>query len=795
MASNGGMETLTNGTPTTERDRFANFTAATNDVVVPNKSRLQEEDIEVPYARDSTLDYDGEGARVAPGPSGLAQIRTESRTSDHHNRTTTPSREGTLTSPVNTDQTHEQYFDRMSFASTSGGRKAMGVTSPNSWEDQEKKLRTEYEMRVVTLERRLQATEGDRDEVKRQLAEATERKKDYEDEVRGLKERATTHASSLRSLQHELDLARDATVAIQTQTSQTTQQAHEEIQSWRERCEGLEDELRRLEDEKNDNSTREATRAPMDESLAAELQIEVRNLVEELNALSIRNDQLEAERDHDAKTTAALETKVEEYKRQYLAARTELRNLKATSTMFVAQPLSNDHLPASPDGNIADTHVAAFQQAIDGMLQAARSSQPSGVLPAMKSIVEAVTNIGADVKAFEERPNLDVDPSRLESLKHESTTCLSGLMNAARNHAMASGLSPVSLIDAAAGHLSLNVVELIKLLKIRRSGKAREILNDNRMSIGDMVRRGYNENGDGERGSPEQRGSPRGPTLRVVSPLNVGKHASPQTLSAMPPAGANDYRVNSFQSATSTAQRSDSFSLEQTLQRKVSSASAMSEYDAPRPGRDQPGHDIRADPYARNVATPLTRITEPANHSRGQSLASHTSASSPPQPTSYDHGYDRDRYDHQYQNSPPSKSGAGTDKEWEDLKVGGKRTHRSKTNIQPHLNTQSSSLVNAIQNLLAAIRTGGQGPALNEHLSEVIAISTSIVAVSTNALPPKLRSTGGPLISDLTANTDRLSEAQQSAAHAGGFDKQLRQGIASASFGVAKALKALMKLE
>jgi hypothetical protein len=47
----------------------------------------------------------------------------------------------------------------------------------------------------------------------------------------------------------------------------------------------------------------------------------------------------------------------------------------------------------------------------------------------------------------------------------------------------------------------------------------------------------------------------------------------------------------------------------------------------------------------------------------------------------------------------------------------------------------------------------------------------------------------------LTANTDRLSEAQQSAAHAGGFDKQLRQGIASASFGVAKALKALMKLE
>lgn len=103
-------------------------------------------------------------------------------------------------------------------------------------------------------------------------------------------------------------------------------------------------------------------------------------------------------------------------------------------------------------------------------------------------------------------------------------------------------------------------------------------------------------------------------------------------------------------------------------------------------------------------------------------------------------------------------------------------------------------MVNAIQNLLAAIRTGGQGPALNEHLSEVIAISSSIVGVSSSALPNHLRPQGDPLLADLVSNTDRLSEAQQSAARAGGFDKQLRQGIASASFGVAKALKALMKL-
>ena len=106
----------------------------------------------------------------------------------------------------------------------------------------------------------------------------------------------------------------------------------------------------------------------------------------------------------------------------------------------------------------------------------------------MKSIVEAITEIGDDVKQFEARPNLDVDVSRLEHLKFESTNRLNALMQAARNHAMSSGLSPVSLIDGAAGQLSSTVVEIIKLLKIRRSGDAVPRSRSS-MSIRDMVDR------------------------------------------------------------------------------------------------------------------------------------------------------------------------------------------------------------------------------------------------------------------------------------------------------------------
>ena len=53
------------------------------------------------------------------------------------------------------------------------------------------------------------------------------------------------------------------------------------------------------------------------------------------------------------------------------------------------------------------------------------------------------------------------------------------------------------------------------------------------------------------------------------------------------------------------------------------------------------------------------------------------------------------------------------------------------------------------------------------------------------------------LLKELVANTNRLSEAQEAAMSGqgqGGFGKETRQGIASASFGVAKGLKSLMKL-
>jgi hypothetical protein len=114
---------------------------------------------------------------------------------------------------------------------------------------------------------------------------------------------------------------------------------------------------------------------------------------------------------------------------------------------------------------------------------------------------------------------------------------------------------------------------------------------------------------------------------------------------------------------------------------------------------------------------------------------------------------------------------------------------------QVYLETQTEAIVQSIQTLLTSIRSGTQGPKLNDNLTEIIAIVSSIVAICKDNLPTNCRAQGENVLSDLTDNCDRLSELQGAASEGGpaaaAFTKQTKQEIATASFGVAKSLKSL----
>ena len=154
-------------------------------------------------------------------------------------------------------------------------------------------------------------------------------------------------------------------------------------------------------------------------------------------------------------------------------------SILVTSQLFLQAPkLNEDQLPVTAEGGILDIHVTAFLSAIDSLLTAGRSSAPTRVLTPMKSVVNAVTSILDDVKAFERRSPHDrgdnAESEALSSLRERAEATLSNLVAASKTHASSAGMSPVSLLDAAASHVSATITELGRTVFIRKATKAEQ---------------------------------------------------------------------------------------------------------------------------------------------------------------------------------------------------------------------------------------------------------------------------------------------------------------------------------
>lgn len=129
------------------------------------------------------------------------------------------------------------------------------------------------------------------------------------------------------------------------------------------------------------------------------------------------------------------------------------------------------------DGGVLDIHLTAFMSAIDSLLTAARSNAPTRVLTPMKAVVNAVTSITDDVRNYERRPQperAEVDQDMLRSLRDRAEATLGNLVAASKTHATSSGMSPVSLLDAAASHVSATITEITKMVMVRKATKAEQ---------------------------------------------------------------------------------------------------------------------------------------------------------------------------------------------------------------------------------------------------------------------------------------------------------------------------------
>jgi hypothetical protein len=151
----------------------AQSATVTSGIIIPNKSTIAEEDIEVPYGRSESAPEDGEGEadEVESGLGSLARRLGQDPDTDGGARS-------------------DDYYDKMSFgrASVASDRSARVVggrasTAPN---DDGEKMRRDYEFRIATMQSRIASLEReieDGDVRARQIEQSDQRMSQLENDL------------------------------------------------------------------------------------------------------------------------------------------------------------------------------------------------------------------------------------------------------------------------------------------------------------------------------------------------------------------------------------------------------------------------------------------------------------------------------------------------------------------------------------------------------------------------------------------------------------------------------------
>ncbi|KAJ6593607.1 hypothetical protein B0H19DRAFT_976500 [Mycena capillaripes] len=467
--NNGGSISSDNSILTAQQQQS---TTATSDIIIPNKSTIEEEYIEVPYGREgrdsgvSTLD-DRDRGEPLPDPPDTASDYPMSPQSPAGGLSGLGAR--LLKSDPDDDYSRNAGSDRERERERNQDMRDVGRSRGS--EEETDKIRREYESRITTMQTQistLQREREDTDERERQWMDSEARVRQMEEELSTVRRRAEEQTAAMRTLQRELDEARETRQREKEREALRAQEDEDELRILRERCERLEEE-------------RES--APVggaDPEIVDQLRTDMEGLLGELGDLSRRNDELMTAKDADLAVIRDLDNQLKDYKRKYEQAKTELRSVKATSQLFLQAPKMDrgeDQLPVSGDGGVLDIHVTAFLSGIDALLTAGRSNAPTRVLTPMKAVVNAVSSIVDDVRAFEARPSRersDVDIDALVALRERAEATLSNLVAASKTHATSAGMSPVSLLDAAASHVAVTVTEIARTVCIRKATRAEQ---------------------------------------------------------------------------------------------------------------------------------------------------------------------------------------------------------------------------------------------------------------------------------------------------------------------------------
>ncbi|TIA75033.1 hypothetical protein E3P94_00978 [Wallemia ichthyophaga] len=199
-----------------------------------------------------------------------------------------------------------------------------------------------------------------------------------------------------------------------------------------------------------------------------ELKSHVGRLIEEVKNLSEREESHYMAEEQNRDYIHSLEIQLKELRDRFGLVKSELDRFKRSSGLQPPLPDNNAaNISINEHGAIAFESLTGLQTAIDDLIVAGRSTSPSLVLSVMKPIVGFVISIQSDTETWQNSAG-KAERDRINVPKERLIATLDNMMTATHNHAMGGGLSPISLLDAAASHVAMSAIELAKLIGLRR---------------------------------------------------------------------------------------------------------------------------------------------------------------------------------------------------------------------------------------------------------------------------------------------------------------------------------------
>lgn len=310
-------------------------------------------------------------------------------------------------------------------------------------------------------------------------------KQEWEELKTDLESKVSDAQNLNSSLQYELDKVRQEQAEMERSLRDQLDQAlsgQSGASEWQTRYEDLDRNHQNLQVELREQ--REVTET---------VRHEASGFLQEMKAMSEQSGSNWEREEKLTRDVQRLEGEVKEWKSRYARARAQLGNVRTSAFGLSNQrndvgSFAKQHELCQPDGLVKDIHVTRFQMSIDDLLRTARSGEPLQILDQMKGVVMAVRRITHDIETSQTRGDI---PTQLRGkVKTQVSTTANNLITASKNFANSNGLSPVSLLDAAASHLTSAIIHLIRTVKIRPT-PADEIEEDGEDSLGPMQSPGY----------------------------------------------------------------------------------------------------------------------------------------------------------------------------------------------------------------------------------------------------------------------------------------------------------------